>query len=272
MLVSSIFIDDDGKVWFGYSAVIMSQHQTDSSNRQRLDNIKRYLTEEGVNDEVSSMFNPTDIKITYEDMLLSYLACFSWAITASISKLGFRNNILRRFAMPCLDRAKKIKIEHKLRLLLAQSQVLADSFAERFNSGIYLSELISVIGELRKTKISVDFIGDSVTEPLGVAGSLISWEDNVNSLVMVIDIGAGTSDCSLYRIKYNEQTKESAAFEVNGASRGITEAGNHLDKLLQALIIKKAGVGFSSPLYKNVIIALNINLREYKEYLFKDGL
>lgn len=73
MLVSSVFIDDDGLLWFGQSAVEVAKDQPEDSNRQQLDNIKRYLSEEGLNIKVSDMFNPTDIDITYGDLILSYL-------------------------------------------------------------------------------------------------------------------------------------------------------------------------------------------------------
>ncbi|MEZ9444771.1 hypothetical protein AB4516_21415 [Vibrio sp. 10N.222.54.F12] len=271
MLVSSVFIDDLGKIWFGQAAVQMSHIQPPDTHRQRLDNIKRYLSEEGLSSEVGKQFNPTSSQITYEDMVLAYLSYFTWAMNQATSLQGIDKNILRRFAMPCFDKMKHVQVVNKLKQLLGEAQILADTFDLQFSSGIELDDFLNAIAQIRKKNLKFNFIREDVTEPLGVAGSLISWQENVNSLVMVIDIGAGTSDFSLYRMKYDEKLKKSAALEIKDSNRGITEAGNHLDKLLQGVILNKADIRQGNPLYLNTFGALNLHLRDYKEALFRDG-
>ncbi|WP_061039694.1 hypothetical protein [Vibrio coralliirubri] len=271
MLVSSVFIDDLGKIWFGQAAVQMSHIQPPDTHRQRLDNIKRYLSEEGLSSEVGKQFNPTSSQITYEDMVLAYLSYFTWAMNQATSLQGIDKNILRRFAMPCFDKMKHVQVVNKLKQLLGEAQILADTFDLQFSSGIELDDFLNAITQIRKKNLKFNFIREDVTEPLGVAGSLISWQENVNSLVMVIDIGAGTSDFSLYRMKYDEKLKKSAALEIKDSNRGITEAGNHLDKLLQGVILNKADIRQGNPLYLNTFGALNLHLRDYKEALFRDG-
>ncbi|WP_102573396.1 hypothetical protein [Vibrio splendidus] len=271
MLVSSVFIDDLGKIWFGQAAVQMSHIQPPDTHRQRLDNIKRYLSEEGLSSEVGKQFNPTSSQITYEDMVLAYLSYFTWTMNQATSLQGIDKNILRRFAMPCFDKMKHVQVVNKLKQLLGEAQILADTFDLQFSSGIELDDFLNAIAQIRKKNLKFNFIREDVTEPLGVAGSLISWQENVNSLVMVIDIGAGTSDFSLYRMKYDEKLKKSAALEIKDSNRGITEAGNHLDKLLQGVILNKADIRQGNPLYLNTFGALNLRLRDYKEALFRDG-
>lgn len=271
MLVSSVFIDDIGKIWFGQSAVQMSHIQPPEAHRQRLDNIKRYLSEEGLSATVGKQFNPTNSAITYEDMVLAYLSYFTWTMNQATSLQGIEKNVLRRFAMPCFDKMKHVQVVAKLKQLLGEAQILADTFDAQFSSGVDLSDFLNAIRQIRKNKFHFNFIREDITEPLGVAGSLISWEDDVDSLVMVIDIGAGTSDFSLYRMKYDEKSKKSAALEIKDSNRGITEAGNHLDKLLQGVILSKANIRQDNPLYLNTFGALNLHLRDYKESLFKDG-
>ncbi|WP_079880719.1 hypothetical protein [Vibrio parahaemolyticus] len=271
MLISSVFIDDEGSVWFGKAAVEMSRIQTGIEKRQRIDNIKRYLSEEGLGERVPKLFNPTNTELSFEDMVLAYLAYFTWTMNEAISPMGYNRNISRRYAMPCLDRFKHTYVSDRLKLLLGQAQVLADTFATQFNDGIHLDNFVNAIKQVRELPNEYLFVKENVTEPLGVAGSLISWRDNVNSLVMVVDVGAGTSDFSLYRIKYDQKKQQSIALEVKGASRGITEAGNYLDKLLQGMILKQANINYEKPLYANTVGALSLSLREYKESLFKDG-
>ena len=90
-------------------------------------------------------------------------------------------------------------------------------------------------------------------------------------MIMVVDIGAGTSDFSLFRIAFNPDGKKLGSSEVAGSARGITEAGNYLDKLLNAFILKKTEVKIDDPHYKNIVGALNLTIRDNKEALFNDG-
>jgi hypothetical protein len=90
-------------------------------------------------------------------------------------------------------------------------------------------------------------------------------------MIMVVDIGAGTSDFSLFKIAFNPDGKKLGPSEVAGSGRGITEAGNYLDKLLNAFILKKTEVKIDDPHYKNIVGALNLTIRDNKEALFNDG-
>ncbi|MEL4293679.1 hypothetical protein [Shewanella xiamenensis] len=268
MLISSVFIDPDGKIWFGKKAQDWSKYH---SGIQRLDNIKRYLSEEGFNEPVSALFNPTDIKITYGDMVMAYLMYLTWAVNQCLEEFDAPRNLSRRFAMPCLDTSKSRDTEMLLSRMLGEAQILADTFNKTFEDGIHLSEFIEAKRLVRQDKIEYPFINNGITEPLGVAGSIISWDGNVNSLLMVVDIGAGTSDFSVYRMAYNPSTGKSKALEVENSTIGITEAGNHLDKLLKQLILKKAGITSTSENFRNISGDLELSLRDYKERLFEDG-
>jgi molecular chaperone HscA len=89
---------------------------------------------------------------------------------------------------------------------------------------------------------------------------------------MVIDVGAGTSDFSLYRMGFDPAKDISVAYEVSGSATGITEAGNYLDALLKGLILQKAGIDSNHPHWVNIMGALELNLRNYKEALFRDEI
>lgn len=88
--------------------------------------------------------------------------------------------------------------------------------------------------------------------------------------MLVVDIGAGTSDLSLYRIHIDPETGKNAAMEVEGSSKGLTEAGNYLDRILIELIIKKSGLSSDNPMWINERSALELRIRDYKESLFND--
>lgn len=273
MLVSSVFIDSEGLLWFGQHAVERAQVAPEGSN-SRIDNIKRALSEDNIEETVSTVFNPTSIRLIYEEIVLAYLTFFTWTINCAlfsdVKKVAIPRNFRRRFAMPCFPRASARKVESKLKMLLGEAQVLADTFRDGIHTGLSLKDFFSAVKQLRAQKRTYSFVDSSVTEPLGVAGSLLSWRSSQDSLVLVVDIGAGTSDFCLYRLNVvvNESGVKATAGEVEGTARGITEAGNHLDKILMALILKKSGVDASHPKYRNVTHALERDIRFYKESLF----
>lgn len=274
MLVSSVFIDADGLLWFGQKAVEQSLTATEGDHA-RMDNIKRALSEGNLAETLDSKFNPTRLRLTYEDIVLAYLAFFTWTINyALLNDLEADKvapNFRRRFAMPCFPRANARVVESKLKILLGEAQILADTFGDDIHQGLPLTRFLSALRQLRAEKRSYLFIEGSVTEPLGVAGSLLSWRNSHDSLALVVDIGAGTSDFSLYRLHVTETDDgsfKSVAGEVNGTARGITEAGNHLDKLLKGYILKKAGISSNHPKFNNISYRLESNIRENKETLF----
>ncbi|MGK5024680.1 hypothetical protein [Janthinobacterium sp. RB2R34] len=270
MLVSSVYIDNAGLLWFGQMAVAKSQIEGGDGGRQRLDNIKRYLSEEGLTSRVGQQFNPTGIDITYADMILAYLMYLTWAVTICVEELGFPRNLGRRFAMPCFTGSKAREIVEQMHDMLEQSQLLADTFTAEINSGLNLELFMQGVKAVRAEKHKTSLVAESITEPLGVAGSLISWKMPVNTLAMVIDVGAGTSDFSLFRLAFNPESNKSIALEVAGSSRCITEAGNYLDKLLKGLILREAGVNSTHSHWLNIHGALELNLRDLKESLFRD--
>ncbi|WP_273150787.1 hypothetical protein [Methylophaga thiooxydans] len=273
MLISSVYIDEEGKLWFGKQAQEEAKLQPQGSARQQLSNIKRYLSEEGLNNRVSENFNPTGIEITYGELIVAYLTYFTWCINESMMLLddSYPKNLKRRFAMPCLSDPLASEAEHRLRKYLGEAQVLADTFADGINTGIKLSEFLDALKQLRKKKFNYEFITDAITEPLGVAGSLLGPETVTDMLAMVIDVGAGTTDYSLYRIKVDPENDINTAFEVAGTSSCLTEAGNYLDKLLKAIIIREAEVPNDSGIRHIIDWEIETNIRDYKETLFNEG-
>src|SRR5690606_5328406 len=78
-LPSSVFIGDDGRAYFGFEAVEMSQDLVDSG-RERLDSIKGWLSlrrEGNLDGEacvLAKAMNPTDYRLTQGDLIRIYLA------------------------------------------------------------------------------------------------------------------------------------------------------------------------------------------------------
>lgn len=270
MLISSVYIDNAGKLWFGKAAVDISMQEGGDGSRRRLDNIKRRLSEEGWDEIVVKALNPTDIPITYGDMVLAYLMYMTWAVNSCLEEMHYPWNLPRRFAMPCLSGEKGRETVHRLRKTVGEAQVLADTFYKKLKDGIPLSDFMAAVHELRSEPHDYLYVTEDITEPLGVAGSLMSWKKRVDMLAMVVDVGAGTSDLSLYRIHFDPDSGQNQAVEIEGSARGLTEAGNHLDRMLIELIIKKSGITSDDPMWVNVRSALELQIRDFKESLFND--
>jgi len=270
MLVSSVFIDPQGVLRFGESAVKHSRVDAQSGGHMRIDNIKRYLAEEGLHSRVPETFNPAATDITNRDMILAYLMFFTWAVSRCLEDIGEPRNVGRRFALPCLDENKTRIMAQTLESMIGEAQILADTFADKLPEGVALDEFMRAVRELHQTQLEFNFVQEHLTEPLGAAGSLMSWYEDVNALVMVIDVGAGTSDFSLYRMKFDAESGNSSSFEVAKSRKGITEAGNHLDKLLKGFILAEAGVDSNHEDWINIQSNLELDLRDYKERLFRE--
>lgn len=148
---------------------------------------------------------------------------------------------------------------------------MADTFPTTLPQGIALRDFVTAVELLRQEPHSFNYVSEAITEPLGVAGAQLSWKAKIDSLTMVIDVGAGTSDISLFRIHVDPANGKNQAIEIEGAARGISLAGNHLDRMLIELIVKKSGTTKEDPMWINVRSALELEIRQLKETLFNEG-
>lgn len=270
MLISSVFIDAEGKLWFGKEAVDRSMVEGGDGSRQRMDNIKRRLSEDGWDEVVSKRLNPTGLDVTYGQMVLAYLMYLTWAVNHCLEEMGYPWTLARRFAMPCISGQKGRETVSRLSRAVGDAQILADTFYASLKSGVPLKQFIAALRELRSVPRKYGFVDEDITEPLGVAGSIMSWKKNVDMLMLVVDVGAGTTDLSLYRIHFDPSTQNDTAIEIENSSRYIDQAGNHLDRWLIELIIKKSGLTSDDPMWINERSALELRVRDYKESLFND--
>jgi hypothetical protein len=269
LLISSVYISNDGLVYFGKSALEVSEQEAGSGDRQRIDNMKRFLSEDGIDQVIKAEFNPTGIEIEYRDVVLFYLTYLTWVINQCTDNLGYDRSICRRFAMPVFDGAKARQYSGMLSRMLGDAQVAAEHFGELIDSGIELEELIITCDAIRDMDLEYPFVGSPVTEPLGVASSLVSEDGAANNLSMVIDIGAGTTDISLFRIRVDPDGAVYVANQIPRAARGLTMAGNYIDRVLVQKVLSKAEVGLESPDYRRIRNDIERKVRVYKEELFE---
>jgi len=271
MLVSSVLLDRDGKLWFGQEAVNISQSPDAEEHGARIDNIKRRISEGGLGDVVSAEDNPTAVEVTYEELVVAYLTFLTWCINERLTEAGYSKSIDRRYAVPCFDPERSRKVKNFMSRALGAAQLLADTFGSEVGQGLDLQRLVDLLRKIRKNGFKFEFVKEKITEPVGVIASQVSWENDLDHLMMVIDVGAGTTDFGLFKIRYDSATDKRAAFEVEDSSRYMPLAGNHLDRILKAHILKQSGVDENHPRYSNIMAELNLVIRDRKESLFNEG-
>ncbi len=265
LLLSSVYISDDGVLMFGELAVERSYQEGLDGNRQRLDNIKRRMSEDGWEERVPLEYNPTKVDVTYGDMVLGYLTYFTWTASECAKKLGY-GVLQRRFALPAFRGAKRREVEARLKGTIGKAQVLADTFGSDLSEGVPLARFMAGVQELASDNGDFPLVGEGLMEPAGVAGSMLSWRERQQSLVLIVDIGAGTSDLGLYRL-FADPPGDGQFLEVEGSTRTLTQAGNYLDRILMEYLLKKGGVAGDDHRTRN---RLNLRIRDYKETLFEE--
>ena len=275
LLVSSVYIDNDGKLFFGQAAVERNAKHSGSEFRQRIDNVKTYLIKDGLHDTVGPPFNPTKLRVTYQDMVLAYLMFLTWTINQCLDEMFEPRNLPRRFAIPCLKLSKATEVIAELRKLLGEAQILADTFGDDIAKGLPLEDFLEALQEVRQRQPECNFVCDDlITEPLGVATSQLSGDPanktTMAAVFMVIDVGAGTSDFSLFKdgVPIGDVHK---AMELSDPDMEPIEAGNHLDDLLITYILEEAEVDSDHPQYGQIKGSLILDIRVYKEELFTEG-
>jgi len=144
-----------------------------------------------------------------------------------------------RISHPIWDK----KIECKLQFIL--EKLLSDAFVifDKTINGISAKELVSLLG---KRKASIVFSKQVVNEPIAAALSLFEDLDNSIAFVVVIDVGAGTTDmAAFYSTKPDPYTSGaiSGKYQRQLLSQGkpisLFKAGDLIDDVLIDLLIKK---------------------------------
>jgi len=291
---SSVWIDDDGLMFAGPEAFRRGELRASgdpSRPRKRLDSIKQELSQALVGDDIASRLlpkeiNPTDENLTYDDAITFYLAYLTDLAVSELQKKGKSRYVKRRFTIPCWEADQRVRAARLLSNSLACAQVLADTFQGRWKQGIHVREVKQAFqlvtpraNELRylldlhqasPENLSIRWGG--LLEPLAAGSARIWAERSERQLMMVLDVGAGTSDFSLFFVDQNFVVKGRRAFPVVPCGRAIRQAGDTLDSLLVSELLDRAHLGADEGLRRRISSALWLSgVRRLKERLFVTG-
>lgn len=280
---SSVFIGDDRRVYFGHEALRVSENMNERG-RRRLDSIKGSLSLrngedlDGAGCQLGPDLNPTGVHLSEGDLLRIYLAYLTFVTNQALAQFTVQGRpvdryVQRRFARPCWpDPAQVTWADTVMRRMMAEAQILADTFAGRFQGGIPVQELRDALNQLKGlNRLPNHLVLDSVPEPVAVAAAAMTEGENFRDAFMVVDAGAGTTDFGLFIVTRRPNEEIPRVHQLPSSILGVMMAGDRVDNLLRAYIMRKEHVDLEDPSGKIIVADLVRRMRPLKEVLFKTG-
>lgn len=274
---SSLFISDDGVLYFGPQAVELGTAAA-ALGRSRYESFKARLSMgEKVNIDrapIGKEYNPTDTPMTEGELITLYLGYLTDLATSELEDQGYSRYCIRRFARPCWSDDRNKWAEPLLRRMLAQAQVLADTFHGRWRDGLPLKEAKLAMDELRELAVLPDYLlSEGIPEPVAAAASLMLTEDEAQrELFLVIDVGAGTTDFGLFLLQHNPAKDICLVRIVPNTIKVLEQAGDRVDDILKFFVMELEGIDASSSEGAHNLSFLRSTIRLHKEVLFRDGI
>jgi hypothetical protein len=290
---SSVWIEEDGQMFAGSEAVRRGANQTIGVKaRRRLDSLKQELSQVLPGHQVGSQIlppevNPSGVELSYDDAITFYLAYLTdLAVSELNERHGISRYVRRRFTLPCWEAEHRIRAAQLLSRRLACAQVLADTFHNHWKEGIPAKEVKSLIQSTLSRVDNLAYLLDmkleepkhlsvrwgGLLEPLAAGSSRVWLDRSARDLVLVVDVGAGTTDLSVFWVVQTSGQKGHRAFPVEPCGTAIRMAGDLLDSVLVRMILDRAHLGADTMLQQRVSSALFLSgVRRLKEQLINTG-
>jgi hypothetical protein len=272
----------EGHLFFGPVATQRHAEEGDT-NRALFDSPKEKLTHDHARfqaDKPSIEVDPTGLFRT-RDLLALYLGYLTSLTGDRLQALGVGRHIPRRFAAPGWGDAQISKtsphfeaVSAQLKHLLIDAQILADTlpaaaWSEGLDVGIAraaLDELAQVSSDRRE---GATFVERAVLEAVAAATGVHDQLVNSRPQMLVVDVGAGTTDIGAFKYNINEEGAKVSAYR--DGLRAIRTAGNRLDDALIELAWSKLGLAADSQLQLTHARKMRPAVRDLKRDIFESG-
>lgn len=282
---SSIFIDDGGRMYFGFEA--LQQSERAAAHRLRYDSFKGTLSMRSQGDldseahRLPAEANPiASVRLTEGDLLRIYLA---YLTDLALSRLESREKarggevgryVRRRFAHPCWSKQdQKQWAEPLMATLMAEAQVLADTFHGKWTGGLDIREVESAVKQVRALAKRPDYvIAGGIPEPVAVAAGALSEDSNHREPFLVVDVGAGTTDFGLFVIRENPEIDLHKVFQVSETVMMVKQAGDKVDSHLLFFIADAWKIDKADTHGRVILADLRRQIRQLKERLMDTGV
>ena len=281
---SSIWIDDDGLLFMGSEAIRRGVYYGDPSTeaRRRLDSLKQEISQVHPQDGPAPLLRklPTEVDptatLTYSDVITFYLAYLTDLATTALKSRSSTRYVRRRFTVPWWTDEQRRWAGDLLSRALLRAQLLADTFHGQWRKGIHVGRIKEAVDEAATHDEKLEWMlatesRTGVLEPLAAASARVWHDRSARDVMLVVDVGAGTTDLSLFWVVQKDGTFHSA-FPIKPSGGAIRQAGDTLDSLLVAEILRKAGLVADSDEGRRVTYGLRrSSVRRLKETLFTIG-
>lgn len=172
---------------------------------------------------------------TLEEAVILYLAWLTHrARDAARRQHGVTGRILRRFALPCWPSSRGLALQPLIARWIGAAEVVADTLgAELLEEGVPLEDARAVFDLLIPLPESPGpLVSRAVAEPIAAAASRFGPEVACRGLVLVVDMGAGTTDLALFWVEADPDEERFSLNPVEGATDFSTFAGDAVDRAL----------------------------------------
>ena len=277
-LSSTIFISLEGHVFFGQTAVNHAA-AADPERHQAFQSIKDILTVGPMTDlrePVSRPFNPDEHPISRKDVVALYLAFLTDSALLALREdyQEDSRNVPRSYTKPVFDQERDEWATNILNKCAIIGQALADRFSGQWANGIPLDDLRKVIDATEASTQEQHVVVESEVLPEPVAAFASRARKFVRGqsrrrLMMVIDVGAGTTDFAMFARVENEDGMN--LYRIKNSVTTIRVAGVNVDDALIDYLLQQANVREGHLRHGAVRADLQRDIRLVKEELFRNG-
>lgn len=275
ILPSSVYISNNGKIYVGSKALEISEFQDEKN--ARIDSMKNYINQpsnRSLDFPVPEFRNPfyQECALTRRDILVFYLAYLTDITGICLQSKHFSRYTKRRFSHPCWQQDKYMWACDTMKTMLAQSLLLADTLSGQWDEGIDIHLFRHLIDEIKRKdqdELPLHIIAEAVAEPVAVASPIFDLTENRRDVLMVIDVGAGTTDFGIF-LCTSDTNGTPHVHVLQDSIESSDLAGDKVDGLLQDYILKKENLSGADTYYGIITVSLKKKIREYKELLFKN--
>jgi hypothetical protein len=271
-------------MWFGDERLVFGDRAIEQSlsnrgaGRRRLDSMKLRLFgrdgrgEGGGEDALlpEDLCGP-HVRFTAREAIVLFLGFQTWAVERAMFDGGLRGEVPRRYALPGWRSDTFRTASASMQRLLQAATVLARSVPdEEWRDGLRLQDAhalarqaVSLTDE-GASLVPAGLFDDAVAEQIAAANPISHELSRAVGPVMVIDIGAGTTDFGLFLA----QPREDALRLVEVGRHSIAVAGNVLDEALREQALAVLAKAANRALSEAEKIEVELNQRLWKEQVF----
>ena len=284
-LDSTIFISTDGNMFFGQRArqQAAAVNPEDLEDHQIFQSIKELLAVGPMVDlqyaYIEKRYNPSGESISRADIITLYLAFLT--DNALLSLQEYNENSRRvpcSYTKPVFAKERDDWATQILGRCAANAQILAIRFSGRWSNGIPVDEIKTAFSDMQEQGIHQRLEPDAniLPEPVAAFASRI-WNYNPSDvsldirrrLIMVVDVGAGTTDFAMFaEVESDNGIK---LWPIENSVTTIRIAGDFIDHALIDFLLYSTDIQETHPQIGAIRADLRNDIRLLKEHLFEHG-